>query len=216
MSAWLSKWAPASGVLAGVLVAIALFAGPKNSPGDNATGAQVISWYGSHHTADFVSDLLGGLAVLFLVLFAVALARQVRTGDRWLAHGALAGAVFGGVGLLTSIGFDTVLAQDHKHLTIASAQTLNLLENDFFLPILVGFALFGILTALAVLVGRILPKWMGWVMFVFGLACLAGPIGFFGLLATMLWVLVAGIWMVKQGPPVPERAALLAEDHVPV
>jgi hypothetical protein len=215
MPTWLSKWAPASGVLAGVLVAIAFFAGP-NSPGDNATGAQIITWYGSHHTADFVFDIIGGVAVLFLVLFAVGLAVQVRTGDRWLAHGALAAAVFGGVGFLTSIGFDAVLAQDHNHLTIASAQTLGLLENDFFLPILVGFALFGILTGLAVVVGRILPKWMGWVMFVFGLACLAGPIGFFAILATMLWVLVAGIWMVKQGPPAPARVTLLAEDHVAV
>ena len=213
MSTWLSKWAPAAGTLAAVLVAITFFAHP-NSPGSDATGAQVIAWYQSHHGSDFAFDLIGGLAVLFLVLFAVALARQVRTGDRWLAHGALAGAVFGGVGFLTSIGFDTVLAQDHNKLTTALAQTLNLLENDFFLPILIGFALFGILTGLAVVVGRILPKWMGWVMFVFGLACLAGPAGFFGILATMLWVLVAGIWMVKQGPPVPERATLLAEDRV--
>jgi hypothetical protein len=120
------------------------------------------------------------------------------------------------VGFLTSVGFDTVLAQDHDRLTIASAQTLNLLQNDLFLPIVIGFALFGILTGLAVVVGRILPKWMGWVMFVFGLACLAGPAGFFGTLATMLWVLVAGIWMVKQGPPVPERVTPAAADHVTV
>jgi hypothetical protein len=212
MSSWLSKWAPASGVLAGALVAIAFFAGPS-SPGDSATGAQVIAWYGSHHAADFTFDILGGLAVLFLVLFAVALARQVRTGDRWLAHGALAGAAFGGVSFLTAIGVDAVLAQDHSHLTTASAQTLNLLANDFFLPILVGFALFGILTGLAVVVGRILPRWMGWVMFAFGLACLAGPIGFFGVLATVLWVLVAGIWMVRQGSPVPEGRTVVADDH---
>jgi hypothetical protein len=215
MSTWLSKWAPASGTLAGVLVAITFFAHPS-SPGSDATGAQVIAWYQSHHTSDFAIDIIGGLAVLFLVLFAVALARQVRTGDRWLAHGALGGAVFGGVGFLTSIGFDTVLAQDHNHLTAASAQTLNLLDNDFFLPILVGFALFGILTGLAVVAGRILPTWTGWVMFAFGLACLAGPIGFFGILATILWMLIAGIWMVKQGPPVPERATPRAEDHITV
>src|SRR6201986_1735246 len=128
MQTWLSKWAPAAGVLAAVLVAIAFFTGP-NSPGDDASGAQVIAWYQSHHTADFGGDLIGGLAVLFLVIFSVALARQVRTGDRWRAHGALAGAVFGGVGFLTSVGFDTVLAQDHNHLTVASAQTLGLLEN---------------------------------------------------------------------------------------
>jgi hypothetical protein len=215
MSAWLSRWAPASGTLAGVLVAIAFFASP-NSPGDNATGAQVIAWYNSHHAADFVFDIIAGVAVLFFVLFAVALPRQVRTGDRWLAYGGLAAAAFGGVGFLTSVGFDAILAQDHNHLTIASAQTLSLLENDFFLPILVGFALFGILTGLAVVVGRILPTWMGWVMFVFGLACLAGPIGFFGILATLLWVLVAGIWMVRQGPPVPERVTQLSADHVTV
>ena len=215
MSTWLSKWAPASGVLAGVLVAISIFTTPS-TPGDNATGAQVIAWYNSHHGSDFAKDLIGALAVLFFVLFAVALARQVRTGDRWLAHGALAGAVFGGVGLLTSNGFDSVLAQDHNRLTISSAQTLNLLANDFFLPILIGFALFGILTGLAVVVGRILPKWMGWVLFAFGLACLAGPIGWFAMLATMLWVLVAGIWLVKQGPPVADRVTVRAEDHVTV
>ena len=53
-------------------------------------------------------------------------------------------------------------------------------------------------------------------MFAFGLACLAGPIGFFGVLATMVWVLVAGIWMVRQGPPVAEGVTPLAEHHVTV
>jgi hypothetical protein len=86
MAAWISKWAPASGTLTGVLVAIAFFAS-LHSPGDSATGAQVSTWYGSHHTADFAFDLIEGLAVLSLVLFAVALARQVGTGDRWSAYG---------------------------------------------------------------------------------------------------------------------------------
>jgi hypothetical protein len=209
MSAWLSKWVPAAGVVSALLIAVAFFAGP-NSPGDTATGAQVIAWYKVHHTSDAVFDFVGGLAVVFLVLFALSLARQVRTGDRWLAHGALGGAVFGGVGFLTTIGFDLVIAQDYSRLTTASAQTLSLLENDFFLPIVAGFALFGVLTGLAVIVGRILPKWMGWVMFAFGILTLAGPIAFFGLLAQMLWVLVAAVWMVRQGPPVPERQPELA------
>ena len=185
MSAWLSKWAPASGTLAGVLVAIAFFASP-NSPGDNATGAQVIAWYNSHHTADFVFDLIGGLAVLFLVFFAVALARQVRTGDRWLAYGAL--GFFGGV-VRTFWQVPGVIAT-----AVVTRSGSDLLASWRL----------------------ILPKWMGWVMFVFGLACLAGPAGFFGVLAVMLWVLVAGIWMVKQGPPVPDGATVRAEDRVAV
>lgn len=66
----------------------------------------------------------------------------------------------------------------------------------------------------AVVVGRILPRWMGWVIFAFGLLCVAGPISFFALLATMLWVLVAGIWMVKQGPSVREHDQELVESYV--
>jgi len=108
--------------------------------------------------------------MVFFVIFAATMARHVRTGDRWLAHGALSGAVFGGVGFLTA-----------RVRAVRRADRL------------------------AVVVGRILPKWMGWVIFAFGLLCVAGPISFFALLATMLWVLVAGIWMVRQGPPVTDR-----------
>ena len=99
-----------------------------------------------------------------------------------------------------------MLALDTKDLTPASAQTLNLLQNDFFLPAVLGFALFGILGGLAVVAGRILPVWMGWVLFALGVVALVPPISWFALLATVLWVLVAGIWMVVQGPPAVEQA----------
>ena len=94
-----------------------------------------------------------------------------------------------------------MLATDTKDLTSTSAQTLILLENDFFLPAVLGFALFGVLGGLAVVAGRILPVWMGWVLFAVGIAALVPPISWFAMLATALWVLIAGIWMVVQGPP---------------
>jgi hypothetical protein len=90
--------------------------------------------------------------------------------------------VFAAIGLACLLGFDMVLATATKHLTSASAQTLILLENDFFLPV-----------------------WMGWVLFAVGIAALVPPVSWFAMLATMLWVLIAGIWMVKQGPPAIER-----------
>ena len=128
MSAWLSKWAPAAGTLAAVLVAIAFFAHPS-TPGDNATGAQVIAWYNSHHGSDFAFDLIGGLAVLFLVLFAVALARQVRTGDRWLAHGALPGRSSAAWAFLTSVGFDTISWRRTPRSAKSSSRSLTPLRS---------------------------------------------------------------------------------------
>jgi hypothetical protein len=213
MSAWLSKWGSLAGAISAVLVVVSLSLG-TNTPSDNATGPQVIQWYTAHHGTETVSDVLVGLAMFFLVAFATVLARHVRRGDRWIANGALGGAVFAAIGFACLLGFDLVLSTDTKDLTVTSAQTLNLLENDFFLPAVIGFGLFGVLGGLAVVAGRILPVWMGWVLFAVGIVCLIPPISWFAMLATLLWTLVAGIWMVKQGPPVAERAPVTVEEHV--
>jgi hypothetical protein len=216
MAAWLSKWGPLAGVVSAVLIVVAFAASGTGTPGDNSTGPQAIRWYTANHGRATLGDLLVGLAMFFLVVFAAALVRHVRRGDRWIATGALGGAVVAAVGLTFLIGFDLVLATDTKDLTSTSAQTLILLENDFFLPAVLGFALFGVLGGLAVVVGRILPVWMGWVLFVIGIAALVPPISWFAMLATALWVLIAGIWMVVQGPPAVERAEpVAARERVP-
>ena len=214
MTAWLSKWGPLAGVLSALLIVVSFVTG-GSTPGDNETGQQVIQWYTTHHNQRILSDLLVGLAMFFLVVFAATLTRYIRRGDRWIATGALGGAVATAIGFTCLLGFDLVLATNTKNLTPASAQTLNLLQNDFFLPAVLGFALFGILGGLAVVAGRILPVWMGWVLFAIGIAALVPPISWFAFLATLLWVLIASIWMVVQGPPAVEQAEPVpAGEHV--
>jgi hypothetical protein len=194
MAAWLSKWGPLAGVVSALLIVVAFAASGTGTPGDNSTGPQVIRWYTAHHGRAVVGDVLVGLAMFFLVAFAATLARHVRRGGRWIAAGAVGGAIVAAVGLTALLGFDLVLATDTKDLTSASAQTLILLENDFFLPAVVGFGLFGVLGGL----------------FVIGIAALVPPISWFAMLATALWVLIAGIWLVVQGPPAVERAEPVA------
>jgi hypothetical protein len=213
MSAWLSKWGPLAGTISALLLVVTLATGGNSTPGDNATAAQVIKYYTDNHTHRAVTDYLIGLTMLFLVIFAVTLPRHVRRGERWIATGAIAGALWTGIGFVVLSGFDLVLAIDYKDLTPASAQTLNLLENDFALPVVIGFGLFGILAGLAVVTGRILPVWMGWVLFAIGIVCLVPPVSWFAFLGTMLWVLIASIWMVRQGPPAVEQAPVVAEEH---
>ena len=216
MAAWLSKWGPLAGVVSALLIVVAFAASGTGTPGDNSTGPQVIRWYTANHGRAVVGDVLVGLAMFFLVAFAATLARHVRRGDRWIAAGAVGGAGVAAVGLTALLGFDLVLATDTKDLTSTSAQTLILLENDFFLPAVLGFALFGVLGGLAVVAGRILPVWMGWVLFAVGIAALIPPISWFAMLATALWVLIAGIWMVVQGPPAVARAEpVAAGERVP-
>ena len=200
--------------LSALLVVVSLVTG-SSTPNSNQTGQQVIRWYTVNHTQRTVSDLLAALGMLFLVAFATVLARHVRRGERWIAGGALAGAVCAAVGLTSAVGFDLVLATETNKLTPGSAQTLNLLQNNFFLPLVLGVALFGILGGLAVVAGRILPAWMGWVLFAVGIVALVPPIAWFCLLGTMLWVLIAGIWMTVQRPATAQPAPAAASEHVP-
>ena len=201
MERWLSRWAPLSGTVAGVLVAVSFLSG-NGSVDNNATAAQVFRFYQQHATGQKVSAICGTLGAAFLVFFAVAMASRIRAagGSSWLAGGAIGGAVFAALGLVPLFAFSLILASDVKFLTASSAQTLNVLDNDFFLPLVAGFFVFGVLAGLAAVVGRTPARWMGWVLFAFGILCAVPPISWFAFLATFLWVLVAGTWMAMQTP----------------
>ena len=214
MTAWLTRWGPLAGALSGIVFIVSFITGPS-TPDSGQTGAQVISWYTAHHTGRILSDLLAALAMVLLVVFAVALAGRVRRGEKWIAVGPVAGALGLGAGLAVALGFDLLLALDTKYLTDSSAQTLNLLQNDFFLPIAVGVVLFGILGGLSVVAGRILPVAMGWVLFAVGVVALVPPLSWFALLAVMLWVLIAGIWMTVRKPAAVQSEPVAASEQVP-
>jgi hypothetical protein len=213
MTAWLSKWGPLAGTLSGILFIACFVIGSGNAPDTSASGQQIIQWY-TQHPHQVYSDSLLGVSMFFLILFAAVLPRRIRRGEAWLANAAVAGAVCTGIGGTILLGIDLVLARDAKHLTVASAQTLSLLQNDFALPWTLGIALFGVLTGLAVVAGRILPAWMGWVLFALGVVALVPPLSWFAFLLSMLWVLVAGIWMTVQAPPAVTADPVTPQERV--
>jgi hypothetical protein len=214
MTTWLTRWGPLAGAL-GALAFVVSFVVGSSTPNDNLTGAQVISWYTAHHTDRILSDLFMALGMFLFIAFTVVLAGRVRRGERWLAVGPVAGAVCLALGLTTLLGFDLVLALNTKALTDATAQTLNVLQDDFFLPVLLGVALFGILGGLSIVAGRMLPAAMGWVLFAVGVVALVPPLAWFCLLGTMLWLLVAGIWLTVQRPPAVQPEPVAASEQVP-
>lgn len=202
MERWLSRWAPLSGAVAGILVAVSIFSG-SNTPDNNAPPGQVARFYLQHATGQKVSAIAGILGMAFLVLFAVAMAGRVRAGrdGGWLANGAIGGAAFAAAAFAPVVAFSWILASDIKFLTPSTVQTLNVLQNDLFLPAIAGFFVFGVVGGLAVVVSKTPARWMGWVLFVFGIGAAVPPVSWFALLGTFLWVLVAGIWLAVQGTP---------------
>lgn len=199
MERWLSRWAPLTGVVAAILITVAVFVG-GNTPNADASPASVISFFARNGSAAKASGLIGAFAMVFFVLFAVAMASRLRSDGTWLANGMVAGAVFGATGVTALFCVQYVLGQNSRYLTAGSASALNLLDNTFVLPAAAGMCVFGIVGGLAVAASRAPARWMGWVLVVIG-ACSASPLLFFALLATAVWVLVTGIWLAAQGLP---------------
>jgi hypothetical protein len=197
---WLSRWSPLSGAVAGILIAVSIFSG-SNTPDNNAPAGQVVRFYLQHATGQKVSAIAGILGMAFLVLFAVALAGRVRADGRWLANGAVGGAAFAAAAFAPLIAFSWILASDIKFLTPSTVQTLNVLQNDLFLPAIAGFFVFGVVAGLAAVVRKAPARWMGWVLFGLGIATAVPPVSWFALLGIFLWVLVAGIWLAVQRTP---------------
>jgi lysylphosphatidylglycerol synthetase-like protein (DUF2156 family) len=112
--------------------------------------------------------------------------------------GQLANAAFAG-GIVTAVGFGLVatvhlaLSNAGEHATtIGTIPTLNVLDNNSFIPAAAGAAVLVFAAGLSAVRHGGLPTWLGWLGIVIGVVAFT-PAGFFALLAAGIWVLLASV-----------------------
>jgi len=164
-----------------------------NGPQSNASGASVIAYYTDHKDRATISGLMTAISIP-AGLFFFGLLREYLHASRAVRPYsiiALAGAIVFAVGGCIQAGLTISLTDVPTQLSTSAAQALNVLSSDMGAGLFIGglstmqFA-FGI----AFLVGKAFPKWLGWLSIVIGVVCLLGPLVFFGLIATGVWVLI--------------------------
>ena len=193
MSGRLLRLAPLTGVAFAALSGVTIVITPT-SPGAHTSGAQVIAFYEAHRSVERVSIILGVVALAFFMFFATSLRGYLRSTQavEGLAALVLVAAGVLAVGLAISAGFAYALADAPRRLAPASAQTLNLLDEDVFFAMVIGVGVFGLASALAILRGARLPNWLGWVAVGIGIVSFSPAFGI-ALLALSIWVLVVSI-----------------------
>ena len=194
MSPRLTRLAPLTGALFAILTAVAFFTG-EETPDTDATPLKVVTFYSVHRTTIETSAILIAVAFLFAVFWVGALSSFLRRtgGADGLASLVVAGGVLMAVGAAILAGVEYGLAHEIHEGGPQTAQALNMLDNLLFLPLVIGGCVYGVASGLAIIGGADLPAWLGWVALVLGVLTAAGPIGFFGLLALLLWSLIASI-----------------------
>ena len=195
------RWvAPLLGLIFVALLVIS-FVLTSDSPGSSVGGLTVISYYLNHRAQQNTS------AVLIIVSIPVGLfffgllreyLRQSRAARPFATIAFVGAAVFAAGGCVAS-GLQFALADVPGQLSPSAAQAMNVMSNDLSFPLIVaGVSVMQLGFGIAVLRSRLLPTWLGWLAVAIGVVAAAGPIGFFGFLASAVWILLASALMYER------------------
>ena len=209
-----SRWerlAPLTGVVA-VAIIIAVFSIGGSTPDEHDSASKVWAYYSRHHDKQIALAFILAIALPFLVFFASTLRHELRRAG---GTGQLSTAAFGG-GVLAAAGFGllstvhiALSSAGEKVVTQATVQTLNVLDNNDFVPAVAGVALLVLASGLSIVRHGGLPRWLGWVAIVLGIAAFT-PAGFIAFLAGGVWIIVVSILFTiarhSTGGPTPAVA----------
>src|SRR5215210_2909109 len=198
---------PLTGILFVVLVILAFAVGGE-TPDVDDSARDVVSFYVDNDSDQQFAGALLALGCVAFVFFLGTLRRALRiaAGDEGgLSTVVLLGGLMVVVGASIFAGIGFTLGDAADDLPVSSVLTLNALNSDLFFPVAVGTAVFNLGLGLAVLRHGGLPRALGWVALVVGIAALT-PAGFFAFLAMGIVVVWASV-VLAQGAagPGPQR-----------
>jgi hypothetical protein len=201
MAVRLERLAPLTGVGFLILLVVSfLIAG--STPDIDDTTAQIVAFWRDNEGQQLTSAWFGGVAALFLLWFGGSLRRAISRaegGDGRLAALSFGGAITATVGLLLLTSMTFAVADTADQVPPEVVHTLNVLTYDVFMPLAGGAVVLLAAAGLAIIRTAMLPSWLGWVAFVIA-AVILTPLGFFGLLAFVLWIGTASILLYLREP----------------
>ena len=156
-----------TGILFVALVVVSIFTGPGGSAtNSNANPANTLAYFQAPHAHYAgLSALLITLAVTIGLFFFASVRDYLRRDE---AQASLAGTAFGGAIIFgasgaLSAGALLAISDSPKTLLPATAQMLNLIQNDVSNGMqAAGLAVFFLAVGIAVIRSRLLPLWWGW------------------------------------------------------
>jgi len=198
---------PLTGILFVVLVILAFAVGGE-TPDVDDSARDVVSFYVDNDSDQQFAGALLALGCVAFVFFLGTLRRALRiaAGDEGgLSTVVLLGGLMVVVGASIFAGIGFTLGDAADDLPVSSVLTLNALNSDLFFPVAVGTAVFNLGLGLAVLRHGGLPRALGWVALVVGIAALT-PAGFFAFLAMGIVVVWASVALFQEAAgPGPQR-----------
>lgn len=180
-----------SGVAFVALVLITVIGIGGSTPGSDASGTRLASFYDDHALRQGMGSFVLALAALFVVLFGVGLA--MASADSSWRYVLLVGTGLVSAGAILTAFVHFALANGgDENISPAALQALNSLDANTWVFFNTAFGVM-LLGAAGVILSDTRSRWLGWTALALGIAIFIPFVDFFALLATLLWIVVAGI-----------------------
>ena len=185
---------PLTGAAFIVLAIISFIVGgePKDA---SHPATEIADWYIDNKDSVQVGAFIGVAATVLLVFFGAYLRDVLRAaagGADMLSLVSFIGVVVVAVGFAIDTTILIALAERADDIDPVAVQSLQALWDNDFVPIALGALLFLWATGISVLRSGALPKWIGWIMILFGVIGLT-PLGFVSFIGTAVLILVISI-----------------------
>jgi hypothetical protein len=199
---------PLSGIAFVALVAIAFVGLAGETPGSDASGSELVSFYGDSWR-QFIAAFVLAASTPFLVVFGASIASTGPPGSDERSVWRL--VLIAGTAVTAAI----ILVQALLHLALndgadqgvsdSALVAVNTVANGTWVA---AFAAFGLMMLGAA--GCLIPsagahRWLGWTALVLGIALFVPAADFFAALLTAIWIIVASVMLARaSGRSAPE------------
>ena len=199
------------GFLVLAIAAIAFGGGEPPNPSDDSV-EEIVEFYVDNDSQIWISALLQTLAAALIVFFGGYLRKVLHAAEgpgHMLSNVVLAGATILATGIAIDATINIALVESVEDIEPGGVQALSALWENDFLPIALGGFVFVLAAGISIVRHGALPKWLGWVAIVLGIASMT-PAGFFAFILVALWMAVVSVMLAmraRRGPADPPAAA---------
>jgi hypothetical protein len=196
----LAQLAPLTGLVWVAAFIAAILVGGE-TPDDDSSTAKVVAYWIKHKSEQETTVIIVAFGILFFVWFAASLREAMITAEG--GHGRLASISFGGAliftaGVFISLSLTLAVTDTVGDVPPQVTQAVFLVGDEIFLPFIGGTFLLLAPVAILSLRTGFLPAWAGWLTLLIAVVCVT-PIGFFGWVAGMLWIIPVSIVLYRRG-----------------
>ncbi|HEX8053403.1 MAG TPA: hypothetical protein VF517_10450 [Thermoleophilaceae bacterium] len=204
----MERFGPLAGLIFLVLAIVSFAIAGDPTDLDKSTEEYARYW-ADNDTEQVISAIIGCYAAVAFLWFSGSVREVVagvEPGKARLASIAQAGAAVFSAGLLVNSAIQFAAAQTAEDVSPQATEALGALYENFFFPMAGGMAVFLLAAGIGAVRHGAFDRRLGWMAVVIAVVALT-PAGFFGFIASMIWVGLASIVLYRKKDPLGSGAA---------